>query len=52
MTFANCEISSISYDSSREGGRTEEALSRYPDRRESHKGDTRLEIAVYTRILN
>jgi hypothetical protein len=39
-------------DSSREGGRTEEALSRYPDRKESHEGDTRPETAVFTRILN
>jgi hypothetical protein len=42
----------IECDSSREGGRTEEALSRYPDRKESHEGDTRPETAVFTRILN
>jgi hypothetical protein len=51
-----CAVASLCYsyscDSSREGGRTEEALSRYPDRRESHGGDTRPETAVYTRILN
>jgi hypothetical protein len=39
-------------DSSREGGRIEEALSRYPDEGSLTKETLEPETAVYTRILN
>jgi hypothetical protein len=49
---AHCLSSHYVCDSSREGGRTEEALSRYPDEGSLTKETLEPETAVYTRILN
>jgi hypothetical protein len=40
------------YDSSREGGRTEEALSRYLDEGSLTKETLEPETTIFTRILN